>query len=150
VLSDHIVLLLLLGAAALGLYFLPTVVALVRGVRDQGSIFVINLFLGWLLVGWVVALAMALRSQLPAPTPVGGALTPSKPAAGDLTAPAGPEVCYATLTWSDGELREIRRRLTERGVTHSLEDGELIVSKRAEPLVDQIVVAVTGDQITER
>ena len=58
------------GAAAvfgaiflIGLYFLPTIVAVSRKVRDQGSVAVINVFLGWTLIGWVVALAMACRSN---------------------------------------------------------------------------------------
>jgi hypothetical protein len=58
------------GAAALfgvivliGFYFLPTIVALTRKVTDKGSVVVINFFLGWTLVGWVVALAMACRSS---------------------------------------------------------------------------------------
>jgi hypothetical protein len=46
-----------------GLYFVPTFVALARQVPHQGSVVVINLFLGWTLIGWVVALAMACRSR---------------------------------------------------------------------------------------
>jgi hypothetical protein len=58
------------GAAAaifflfgLGLYLIPTIIAAIRKVPNLGSVVVINLFLGWTLVGWVVALAMAARSQ---------------------------------------------------------------------------------------
>jgi hypothetical protein len=47
----------------IGIYFLPTIVALSRKVRHQGSVAVLNLFLGWTLIGWVVALAMACRSN---------------------------------------------------------------------------------------
>jgi hypothetical protein len=47
----------------IGLYFLPTIVAVVRKVANQGSVAVINCFLGWTLVGWVVALAMACRTS---------------------------------------------------------------------------------------
>jgi Superinfection immunity protein len=45
------------------LYFLPTIIAVARKVRNEGSIVVINVFLGWTLVGWVIALAMALRTR---------------------------------------------------------------------------------------
>ncbi|WP_455402909.1 superinfection immunity protein [Streptomyces bambusae] len=45
------------------LYFLPTLVAITRGVPNTGSVIVVNLFLGWSVVGWVVALAMAARSR---------------------------------------------------------------------------------------
>lgn len=47
----------------IGLYFLPTIVAVVRKVTNQGSVAVINCFLGWTLVGWAVALAMACRTS---------------------------------------------------------------------------------------
>jgi hypothetical protein len=46
-----------------GIYFLPTIVAIARKVTNQGSVAVINFFLGWTLVGWVVALAMACRTS---------------------------------------------------------------------------------------
>jgi hypothetical protein len=65
------------GAAALfalgaiiAVYFGPSFVAWGRGVPNLGSIVVVNAFLGWTLIGWVVALAMAARSiprdQIPA------------------------------------------------------------------------------------
>ena len=44
-------------------YFVPTIVAVSRKVRNQGSVVVINLFLGWTFIGWVVALAMACRTR---------------------------------------------------------------------------------------
>lgn len=43
-------------------YMVPTIVAVIRKVPNMGSVVVINLLLGWTLVGWVVALAMAVRS----------------------------------------------------------------------------------------
>lgn len=48
--------LILLGLAT---YFLPTIVALMTGKGNTLAIFVLNLFLGWTLVGWVVALVWA-------------------------------------------------------------------------------------------
>lgn len=44
------------------LYFVPTVIAALRRVRNLGSVIAINVFLGWSCIGWVVALAMALRT----------------------------------------------------------------------------------------
>ena len=44
------------------LYFLPSLVAAIRKVPNLGSVVVINFFLGWTFVGWVVALAMAVRT----------------------------------------------------------------------------------------
>jgi Superinfection immunity protein len=55
---------LLIVAAAL--YFIPGIVAQVRHVPHLGSVWIINIFLGWTFIGWIVALAMAARSQLPA------------------------------------------------------------------------------------
>lgn len=54
---------LLVVIVGIGLYFLPTIVAVTRKVTNQGSVFVINFFLGWTFVGWVVSLAMACRTS---------------------------------------------------------------------------------------
>jgi len=37
------------------LYFISTMVAVAREVRNAGSVFVVNLFLGWTVIGWVIA-----------------------------------------------------------------------------------------------
>jgi len=39
------------------IYFLPAIIA----KRDKGMIFVLNLFLGWTFIGWIIALALAVR-----------------------------------------------------------------------------------------
>ena len=44
-------------------YFIPTIIAGIRHVPNTGSVVVINIFLGWTFIGWVVALAMAMRSR---------------------------------------------------------------------------------------
>jgi hypothetical protein len=49
--------------AVIAAYWTPSLVAGIRHVPNSGSVVVINLFLGWTLVGWVVALAMACRSH---------------------------------------------------------------------------------------
>jgi len=43
------------------LYFLPTIMAIVTKQHNVLSIFVINLFLGWTVVGWVLALSWAVK-----------------------------------------------------------------------------------------
>lgn len=48
-----------------GLYFLPVVVGALRRAPDLGSVAVLDVLLGWTLIGWVVALALALRSRPP-------------------------------------------------------------------------------------
>lgn len=50
---------LMITLIALLVYFLPTIVASNREVRNAGSVVVINIFFGWTLIGWVIALAMA-------------------------------------------------------------------------------------------
>lgn len=44
-------------------YFIPSMVA--KNKRDFGPIFVLNLFLGWTFVGWVIALVWACRRDFP-------------------------------------------------------------------------------------
>ena len=46
------------------LYFLPTIIAMARKVPNTGSVVVVNLLLGWTIIGWVVALAMAARASV--------------------------------------------------------------------------------------
>ena len=44
------------------LYFLPSLLALSRKSSNRGYVYAINFFLGWSLIGWVIALVMALRN----------------------------------------------------------------------------------------
>ncbi len=48
------------------MYFLPSIIALARSKRDILSIFLLNLFLGWTFIGWVVALVWAVKADVPA------------------------------------------------------------------------------------
>ena len=48
------------------MYFLPSVIALARSKRDLLAIFLLNLFLGWSVIGWIVALVWAAKSDVPA------------------------------------------------------------------------------------
>ncbi len=57
-----VIITLLIIAIGGGAYLAPSIIGWVRHVRDIGAVVVINVFLGWTLVGWVVALAMALRT----------------------------------------------------------------------------------------
>ena len=47
------------------MYFLPAIVAFSRSKRDAVSILVLNLFLGWTAIGWVIALVWGLRADRP-------------------------------------------------------------------------------------
>ena len=52
--------------ALAAVYLLPTLVALARGIPGVAAIAVINILLGWSFIGWVIALALAVRSVPPA------------------------------------------------------------------------------------
>lgn len=49
--------------AGVALYFVPTMIAVGRKHHQLMPIVAINFFLGWLLIGWVVALAMSLSAR---------------------------------------------------------------------------------------
>ncbi len=55
----HIIVLVLL----LALYFAPSIVATRRSCKATDGIVIVNLFLGWTFVGWVVALAWAASGE---------------------------------------------------------------------------------------
>lgn len=48
------------------LYFLPTIIAFARSKHDSVAILVLNFFLGWTAIGWIVALVWALKQDAPA------------------------------------------------------------------------------------
>jgi Superinfection immunity protein len=54
---------LFLFLSVAGLYFLPSIVAAVRKKTNTMLIVVVNLFLGWTFIGWVVALAWAVAKD---------------------------------------------------------------------------------------
>lgn len=44
------------------IYLLPTIIVAIRGANNGCAIFLTNFFLGWTLIGWIVALIWALAS----------------------------------------------------------------------------------------
>jgi hypothetical protein len=54
-------LLFLVAAAALYLYFLPSLIAENRNPGKMQPIFIVNLAAGWMFVPWVVALVLACK-----------------------------------------------------------------------------------------
>jgi len=52
---------LILFCCVLLVYFVPFIVARSRAVNNVPQIFVLNLFLGWTFIGWVIALIWALK-----------------------------------------------------------------------------------------
>ena len=47
------------------LYFLPSIIALARNKRDITAIVLLNFFLGWTAIGWVIALVWAVKTDVP-------------------------------------------------------------------------------------
>lgn len=52
----------LLFIIALALYLLPSIVAMRRWHPQAMAIFIVNAFLGWTFLGWVIALAWAFTA----------------------------------------------------------------------------------------
>jgi len=41
---------------SIALYFLPTIIAVLRHHRNALAVFLVNLFFGWTGIGWIIAL----------------------------------------------------------------------------------------------
>jgi hypothetical protein len=52
-------------AFLLALYFLPTLIASGRHLHERGAIAMLNVFLGWTFIGWVIALIWAITAPTP-------------------------------------------------------------------------------------
>ena len=51
---------LLLIVLIFALYFLPTLIAFLRQHKNKLAIFLLNLLLGWTVLGWVVSLVWSV------------------------------------------------------------------------------------------
>jgi Superinfection immunity protein len=54
---------IVIWAAIIGLYFLPTIIASHNHKKNQNSILALNLFLGWTVLGWIGALVWAVSKD---------------------------------------------------------------------------------------
>jgi uncharacterized membrane protein YGL010W len=54
---------LVIYAVCFVLYFLPWVIASVRGHRNRTAIGLTNLLLGWTAIGWIVAFIWAFTNE---------------------------------------------------------------------------------------
>jgi hypothetical protein len=62
--SGHsIIILIILGIISFIVYFVPSIIAYVRGHLNFVPIFLVNLLLGWVLIGWVAALIWSFTSH---------------------------------------------------------------------------------------
>jgi len=50
-------------AVMVGLYFLPGLIAYFRNHENAVAIMMLNLFLGWTLIGWVAALVWSVLAK---------------------------------------------------------------------------------------
>ena len=48
---------------SLAVYFVPTIIAIVRRVRNITGIVLLNIFAGWTFIGWVIALIWSIIDQ---------------------------------------------------------------------------------------
>ncbi|MDF7673811.1 superinfection immunity protein [Acetobacteraceae bacterium ESL0709] len=44
-------------------YFIPVIVVFARRVENKVGVILLNLFLGWTVIGWIIALVMAFSLQ---------------------------------------------------------------------------------------
>ena len=51
------------GLVSLGLYFLPTILAAVRHKRNILGVVLLNVFAGWTIIGWIIALVWSLTGD---------------------------------------------------------------------------------------
>jgi hypothetical protein len=110
----------LVGACALlsvG-YILPSLIGLVRYGERAARLVVINVLLGWTLVGWVVGLVCACRPRhiepgSPVPTPGWTPWWPGRPEAVELSSAA--PACYADGTYLISECDAAQTWAIRRG-----------------------------------
>jgi|SRR5438132_13592811 len=60
---------LLVIVVSIGIYFIPYILARQNKKQNAEAIGALNFFLGWTLVGWVVALVWAMSKDVSAPQP---------------------------------------------------------------------------------
>jgi Superinfection immunity protein/zinc-ribbon domain len=83
------------GVLILALYLVPSIIGFSRNMPNKGIICVINVFLGWTFIGWVVALAWACKAKVPVTREVkvnlGLTTTPDNPIAASMySTPSAP------------------------------------------------------------
>jgi hypothetical protein len=59
----HLLILLFVLAVLCVPYFIPAIIAFARNKTSRFAILALNFFLGWSIVGWVVALVWAVKDD---------------------------------------------------------------------------------------
>ncbi len=62
-LSEQDTVLTIMIIVGICIYFIPSVIALLRMKRNLVAIIALNFFLGWSLIGWVISLVWSLSSD---------------------------------------------------------------------------------------
>ena len=70
---EAIVLLILLAA-----YFIPFIIAIIRGIKNSMSVFFLNLFLGWTVIGFFVLIFYASLTNVKSNETVGQFMSKKK------------------------------------------------------------------------
>jgi hypothetical protein len=65
----NLLIMLIFALFLFGVYFVPTIIAVARRRHNTLAIFILNFFLGWSLVGWVIALVWSVSSAMPPAEP---------------------------------------------------------------------------------
>lgn len=60
---NHTVAVVLVSVLFVGMYLLPTIVAIFSKHKNTVAVFFLNLLLGWTFIGWVVALVWAAKKD---------------------------------------------------------------------------------------
>ncbi len=111
----------------LAVYFTPLIIAVVRKLPNTGSVAVINILLGWTIVGWVVALAMACGSGQPRGahvTVVNNLNSPNSPANFAPVPSAGPAVSADVTPPDSPEVAELREQLRAAELRNKIADTD--------------------------
>lgn len=65
-----LVVIIVVGLLGLAFYFIPSIVAVLRGCQSIGGIIILNVFLGWTFLGWLGALIWAASGEVSRPMAV--------------------------------------------------------------------------------
>ena len=79
-------------------YFLPSIIALIRKHRNENAIAILNLFLGWTFIGWIIALVWSFTADVK--TSGQDKLTDVKPPDGIIDAVKGSNNKDARISFS--------------------------------------------------
>jgi len=58
-----ILIFLILMALLIYIYFVPSIIAVKRNHKNHMPIILLNIFLGWLMIPWVIALCWSVTAQ---------------------------------------------------------------------------------------